>query len=216
MADTLIVDLDGTLIDSNYQHAMAWFRAFRAHDLTPPLWRIHRAMGMGGDQLVSEVSGPEVEASVGESIRTRWRGEYELLLPEVRPFEGARLMLAAVREHGLRIVFASSSPIELVERYLSLLGGEQVADAWTSADDIDQTKPAPDLLVLALSRVSGRAGVTVGDSVWDMQAAQRAAMPAFALRTGGYGEDELRAAGAIEVYESLSDLAGDVGRITGA
>ena len=143
MADTLIVDLDGTLIDSNYQHAVAWFRAFRAHGLTPPLWRIHRAIGMGGVQLVSQVAGPEVEASAGDSIRTRWRKEYERLLPEVRPFEGAAPMLAAVRDHGLRIVLASSSPTDLVEWYLSLLGVRPVADAWTSGDDTDLTKPAP-------------------------------------------------------------------------
>ncbi len=216
MADTLIVDLDGTLIDSNYQHAVAWFRAFRAHGLTPPLWRIHRAIGMGGVQLVSQVAGPEVEASAGDSIRTRWRKEYERLLPEVRPFEGAAPMLAAVRDHGLRIVLASSSPTDLVEWYLSLLGVRPVADAWTSGDDTDLTKPAPDLLLLALARVSGRAGVTVGDSVWDMQAAQRASMPGFALRTGGFGVDELRAAGAAEVYDSLGELTVEVERIARA
>jgi beta-phosphoglucomutase-like phosphatase (HAD superfamily) len=204
--DTVIVDLDGTLIDSTYHQTVAWFRAFQVHDLSPALWRIHRANGMGGDLLVAEIAGSDVERDIGDSLRQQWKVEYEALVPEVVAFDGAAKLLAFARDGGLRTVIASSSPPDLVERYQSMLGGEQVADAWTTSEDVDSTKPAPDLLVTALARVGGVVGAAVGDSVWDVKAAAAVPMPCFTLRTGGFGVDELRAAGAADVYDTHADL----------
>ena len=97
MADTAIFDVDGTLVDTNYQHALAWYRAFRRHGITRPLWRIHRGIGMGGDTFVPEVAGPDVEERLGDALREAWTEEFDQLIGEVQPFEGARDLLEEVR-----------------------------------------------------------------------------------------------------------------------
>ena len=206
MFDTLIVDLDGTLIDSTYHQTVAWSRAFRDHDLSPAMWRIHRANGMGGDLLVEEIAGPDAERDMGDSLRQQWKEEFEALLPEVVAFDGAAELLAFARDVGLRTVIASSSPPDLVERYQSMLGGEGTADAWTTSEDVESTKPAPDLLVTALARVGGTTAAAVGDSVWDVKAAAAVPMPCYTLRSGGFGVAELSAAGAAGVYDTHDDL----------
>jgi HAD superfamily hydrolase (TIGR01549 family) len=204
--DTAVVDVDGTLVDSNYQHALAWFRAFRAHDITLPIWRLHRAIGMGGDQLVGAVAGDEVERSLGDELRARWAEEFDPLLGEVQPFEGAHELLADLRGRRLTVVLASSGKPEHVDHYLDLVDGKSVADAWTTAEDVERTKPAPDLLRAALDRSPGGSPVVIGDSVWDVAAAKRAGYPGYGLRTGGFASAELREAGAISVYDSVTEL----------
>ena len=89
MADTAIFDVDGTLVDTNYQHALAWFRAFRRYGITLPMWRIHRGIGMGGDMFVPEVAGREVEQAHGDDLRKAWVEEFDQLIGEIQPFEGA-------------------------------------------------------------------------------------------------------------------------------
>ena len=206
MTDTVVFDVDGTLVDTNYQHALAWYRAFRRHDLTVPIWRVHRAIGMGGDHLVEAVAGADVEREHGDALRSAWEEEYAPMLPEVRPFEGARELLKSVAEADRRVVLASSGKAEQVEHYLDLLDARSIAEAWTTADDVENTKPAPDLIAVAIEKVGGGDAVMVGDSVWDCVAAKRLGVPSYAVRTGGFSPEELREAGARAVYDDLVEL----------
>ena len=206
MADTAIFDVDGTLVDTNYQHALAWYRAFRRYEITPAVWRIHRAIGMGGDNLVTAIAGEDVEKAHGDELRAAWTEEFEPMLDEIQPFEGARALIDEVASRGFRLVLASSGQKAHVEHFLDLLGGREVADAWTTSDDVDATKPQPDLVGVALQKVDGASGVMIGDSVWDAVAAGKLDVPTIAVRTGGFSEAELREAGAFRVYESLVEL----------
>jgi HAD superfamily hydrolase (TIGR01549 family) len=206
MADTAIFDVDGTLVDSNYQHAMAWFRAFRRHDIVRPLWRIHRAIGMGGDILVKEVAGQEVEDALGDELRELWVKEFDELIGEVQPFEGAHELLDDVKRRGFHLVLASSGKAQHVDVFLDLVRGKSVADAWTTSEDAEHSKPEPDLVGTALAKVDGSSGVMIGDSTWDAVAAQKIGVPTIAVRTGGFSVGELRDAGASQVFESLVEL----------
>ena len=206
MADTAIFDVDGTLVDSNYQHALAWFRAFRRVDITLPIWQLHRATGMGGDMLVPHVAGDEVEAKYGDELRDAWREELEPMIAEIQPFDGARELLREVKRRGFRLVMASSGSEEMVDIFLDLFGAKEFADAWTSSADAERSKPAPDLLEAALSRVGGDSGVMVGDSIWDCAAAGKLEMPTLTVLTGGFSDDELVQAGAVGVFKSLREL----------
>lgn len=210
MPDTAVLDVDGTLVDTNYQHALAWFRAFRRFDLTLPLWRLHRAIGMGGDQLVPAVAGQEFEETHGDEARDAWVEEFDPLLPEVQPFAGARDLLTELGRRGWTVVLASSGKAAHVDAYLDLLDARELCAGWTTSDDAEATKPAPDLLQVALERVSGTAGVLLGDSTWDFAAAQNAGMSGIALRTGGFSPEELTGAGAEAVFDSLPDLIAEL------
>ncbi|MFR9806754.1 HAD family hydrolase [Pseudonocardia sp. RS010] len=204
--DTAVLDVDGTLVDTNYHHALAWFRAFRRFDVTLPVWRLHRAIGMGGDQLVPAVAGQRFEDEHGDDARAAWAEEFEPLLPEVQAFEGVRELLSTLREAGLKVVLASSGKPEHVDAYLDLFGGREFAHAWTTSEDVEATKPQPDLIGVAMEKVDGRSGLVVGDSVWDFEAAHRAGCAGYAIRTGGFSESELREAGAREVFDSVPEL----------
>lgn len=211
--DTVVFDVDGTLVDSNYHHAIAWFRAFRRFGITPVLWQIHRAIGMGGDKLVDAVAGDEVEQKYGDKVRAAWEKEFAELLPEVQPLPGARQLLVAVHERGVQLVLASSGKREHVEHYLDQLDTRELADDWTTSDDAEESKPAPDLLQVAMAKVDAGRAVMIGDATWDAEAAKRAGIPAVAVRTGGFSDDELRNAGAVGVYHSLADLEADLDRV---
>ena len=213
--DTVVLDVDGTLVDTNYQHALAWFRAFRRFDVTLPVWRLHRAIGMGGDQLVPAVAGDRFEAEHGDAVRDAWAEEFAPMLAEVRPFAGVRELLADLGDRGRAVVLASSGAPEHVDAYLGLFDGRRLAHAWTTSEDVDRTKPEPDLLVAAVDKVAGRKAVLVGDSVWDFRAASRAGQAGYAVRTGGFSVDELREAGARAVYDSLPELHEDLDRVLG-
>jgi HAD superfamily hydrolase (TIGR01549 family) len=201
-----VLDVDGTLVDTNYHHAIAWYRAFREHGLTMPVWRIHRHIGMGGDQLVAAVAGRRVEERQGDSIRAAETALYANLIGEVQPFADARTLMAALRERGHRLVLASSAKRDEVDYYLDLLEARGLAHAWTSSADVDATKPQPDLVVTAVAKAGGGDAVLVGDSTFDCQAAARAGVPAVAVLTGGFSAAELRDAGAVEVFESIGEL----------
>jgi len=215
MTQIVILDVDGTLVDTNYQHGLAWFRAFRRFDLTMPVWRLHRAIGMGGDQLVPHVAGDRFEQERGDDVRAAWADEFEPMLGEIQPFEGVRELLGAIRERGVKTVLASSGKPEHVEVYLDLFDGRDLADAWTTSADVDQTKPEPDPLSVAAERVgAGDAkAAVIGDSVWDFLAADRAGYLGYAVRTGGFSGAELREAGAREVFDSLPELQKALDRV---
>ena len=206
MPDTAIFDVDGTLVDTNYHHALAWYRALRRYEITRPLWRIHRAIGMGGDLLVAHVAGEQAEQQHGDALRDAWVEEFDLLLEEIQPFEAARGLLEDVKERGFRLVLASSGKTKHVEAFLELFGGRDLADAWTTSDDAEKSKPEPDIVQTALAKVEGASGVMIGDSVYDVLAAGKLGIPTIAVRTGGFGADELQDAGAAHVFDSLDEL----------
>lgn len=214
MTDTIIFDVDGTLVDSNYQNALAWYRAFRWYHITVPVWQIHRAIGMGGDQLVSHVAGQEAEDQHGDALRAAWREEFDPVLPEIAAFADAVPLLTAVKDRGLTLVLASSGAPEHVEAYLGLIDGHRLADEWTTAKDVQATKPAPDLVQAALDKGHAAEAVMIGDSTWDAKAARKLGVPTYTVRTGGFSAEELSAAGAAAVYDSLAALQADLDRIT--
>jgi HAD superfamily hydrolase (TIGR01549 family) len=206
VATVAILDVDGTLVDSNYQHAIAWSRAFREHDFAPPIWRIHRHIGMGGDQLVAAVAGQEAEDRLGDAIRASEKERYGELIGEVAPFEGARALIVALRDRGHPVVLASSAKQEETEHYIELLDAAELIEASTSSADVDATKPEPDLVMTAMRKAGELSAVMVGDSTWDIEAAARAELKTIAVLTGGFSDAELRDAGAVDVFESLVDL----------
>ena len=201
-----ILDVDGTLIDTNYHHTLAWARAFERCGIVLPLWRIHRHMGMGGDKLVPALLGETRAEQVGQAVRDAEQGEYMGLIDEVHPFEGARQLLETLKERGHPLVLASSAKEHEIDHYLDLLDARQVADGWTTSADVEETKPEPDLVLAALDKAGNRGGVLIGDSPWDCEAAQRANIESIAVLTGGFSEQELLAAGAVRVFESLEAL----------
>ena len=201
-----ILDVDGTLVDSVYHHALAWHRALRRCGVVLPVWRIHRHIGMGGDQLVSSLCGEEFEAERGDEARAAEAECFEALIDEVEPLDGARELLQEIKRREHRLVLASSAKEPELDHYLDLLEARELADAWTSSADVDATKPDPDLVEVALDRIGGGPAAMVGDSTWDCQAAGRAGVPVVGVLTGGFGEAELREAGARPVFETLIDL----------
>ncbi|HUA11819.1 MAG TPA: HAD family hydrolase [Solirubrobacteraceae bacterium] len=209
----VILDVDGTLVDTNYQHALAWYRAFRDHGIVLPIWRLHRHIGMGGDQLVEALTDEHVEQRLGDEIRQSEAEHYSQMIGEVETMDGARELLGDLHEHGHAVILASSARPDEIERYLDLLDARGLADAWTSAGDVDATKPEPDLVNAALQRADAEpeAAAMIGDSPWDAQAAQRADVRTLAVMTGGFSREELCQAGAVEVYESLPELRDALG-----
>jgi len=206
-----ILDVDGTLVDTNYHHAIAWYRAFRALDLTLPLYRIHRHIGMGGDQLVEALAGAAVEREHGDAVREREGELYMELIDEVRPLAGARELLVELKERGHAVVLASSAKAHEVDHYLDLLDARELADAWTTSADVEETKPEPDLVAAAVERAGGGAAVMLGDSTWDCEAAKRAGLQTIGVLTGGFSDQELIAAGAVRVFERLDELRAELG-----
>lgn len=203
-----ILDIDGTLVDTNYQHALAWFRAFRRFGIVLPIWQIHRHIGMGGDQLVEALTDERTEAEQGDDIREAEKSLYMDMIDEVQPMDGARELIEDLRAAGHKVVLASSAKPDEVEHYLDLLDARDLADAWTSAEDVEATKPEPDLVHSALERVDGDASdaVMIGDTPWDVKAAAQAGVRTLAVMTGGFSREELAQAGAAEVYESVAEL----------
>ena len=208
MGQVAIVDVDGTLVDTNYQHAIAWFRAFRRFDVTEQLWRIHRHIGMGGDQLVAAVAGDEVEERHGDDIREAESELYRELIGEVRTMEGSRELIVELGERGNAVVLASSAKEWEIDHYIDLLDAREIIEAWTTSADVEQTKPEPDLVHAALDKVDWRPedALMIGDTIWDVEAAARAGVETLAVRTGGFSEQELRDAGARDVYTSVEEL----------
>jgi phosphoglycolate phosphatase-like HAD superfamily hydrolase len=206
MLDTAVFDVDGTLVDSSYHHLMAWSRAFQEVGVVVPGWRLHRCMGMGGDQLVAATAGDAVERAVGDEIRDRWRSAYDDLLAEVRPLPEAVATLERFRRCGVEVVLASSGNRDHLDRTLEIL--ELAPDAFpiVSSADVEETKPAPDLVELALDAVNGNVGLLVGDTVWDVQAGERAGTPVIGVLTGGVSSAALLDAGALAVLDDVAAL----------
>jgi HAD superfamily hydrolase (TIGR01509 family) len=176
---------------------------------TFPIWRIHRLIGMGGDKLVAALGGDDLEARMGDQARERWVQEADPLMAEVALLPGARELIVALEKRGHRVVLASSGKPHHVDHALDLLDAREIVDGWTTSEDVEETKPAPDLLHVALEKIGEPAdapSVVVGDSIYDVEAAKNAGMPAVVVRSGGFGDDELRDAGAVAIYDTPADL----------
>jgi HAD superfamily hydrolase (TIGR01509 family) len=206
---TLIFDVDGTLVDSTYLHAIAWHRAFLACALDVPMWRVHRSIGMGGDRLVAALCGDVVEDRMGDVLRDRWSDAYDELRKEVKPLPGAQTLLEKLRKEGHRVCVASSGSREDTEDALDVVGVHGLLDAVTTGDDVGSSKPAPDVLGVCWERVGRGPATVVGDTVYDVAAAQALGLPCITVRTGGFGEDELTQAGALLVVDDLTALIED-------
>jgi HAD superfamily hydrolase (TIGR01549 family) len=201
-----LLDVDGTLVDSTYHHAIAWTRAFRQRDLKVPVWRTHRHIGMGGDQLVAAVCGDDVEREQGDAIRDLHSQQFKQLIDEVVSFVGARELIEQLDRRGHAVVLASSAKAEECEHYTDLMEARELIKGWTTSADVERTKPEPDLVLAALEKAGGGPAVMVGDSTYDCEAAQRAGLETIGLLTGGFSEAELRDAGASAVFASLEEL----------
>jgi HAD superfamily hydrolase (TIGR01509 family) len=211
MPDRLaIFDVDGTLVDSAYHHALAWQRAFRARDVPVPMWQIHRAIGKGGDRVVPDLAGDDVERRAGDALRRLQKERYAELIDEVQPLDGAHELLRAFKDDGWRIALASSGRAGEIDRYLKLLDIDGLPDAVVSSADVETTKPAPDVLALAREQAApeldASAVLMVGDATWDCEAARRAGMTPVGVLSGGFGRAELEDAGAVAVFETLREL----------
>src|SRR5215213_3679660 len=206
MPPAAILDVDGTLVDTNYHHAIAWYRDFRQNGVMLPIWRIHRHIGMGGDQLVEALGGKQLENEKGDDIRDAESVIYRELMSEVEPLADARELIEDLKRGGHAVVLASSAKASEVDYYLDLLDARELADSWTTSADVESTKPAPDLVKAALDKAGGGEAVMVGDTTWDIEAAARAKVPTIAVLTGGFAEAELREAGAACVFDSIDEL----------
>jgi HAD superfamily hydrolase (TIGR01509 family) len=207
---TVVFDVDGTLVDTNYQHAIAWHRALRDHGYAVQLWEIHRHIGMGGDQIVADLVGRDGEEKDGDAIREAEGEAYSELIGEVQAMQGATELLRELGEDGAKVVLASSAKAGEVEHYVDLLSAADLVEGWTTAADVERTKPHPDLVHAALEKVGyDWPAVMVGDSTWDVKAAAAAGVPTLAVLTGGFSGAELRDAGAADVCESIGELRKD-------
>jgi HAD superfamily hydrolase (TIGR01509 family) len=208
MVDTVIFDVDGTLVDTNYLHAVTWWEAFRQHGHHVPMARIHRAIGMGSDKLLDHVLPEDRDRTADDGIRAAHRYLYGEFWTRLCPFEGAAELLRACGTRGRKVVLASSASEPEMEALRAALDAEDAITAVTSSGDVEESKPAPDIVQVALDRagVSPDRAVFVGDTVWDVKACEKAGVPCIGVLTGGISHHELTEAGAIAVYDSVADL----------
>jgi phosphoglycolate phosphatase-like HAD superfamily hydrolase len=202
----VIFDIDGTLVDTNYQHALAWYRAFRQEGIVIPIWQIHRAIGIGSDRVVEMLAGEDVEAKLGGTLRDAQGPLYGQMIDEVEPMKGAHELLRDIKQAGQPIILASSAKQEEAERYIDLLDARAFVDAYTTSDEVKASKPEPDIVHAAVDKAGGGAAAMIGDSTWDCKAATRAKLPSIGVLTGGFSEQELTEAGATIVFDSVEHL----------
>jgi HAD superfamily hydrolase (TIGR01509 family) len=216
---TALFDVDGTLVDSNYLHAVTWWEAFTQAGHEVPMPAIHRAIGMGSDQLLDALLPAARDREADPGIRAAHGALYATYWSRLRPLAGAADLLRACRKSGLHVVLASSADPQEFAVLREVLGAEDAIETTTSAGDVERSKPAPDLVQVALQKagITPQQAVFVGDTVWDVQACQRAGVPCIGLRSGGISTGELRDAGAVAVFADPADLLESTsGRLTEA
>jgi len=211
LTTSFLFDLDGTLVDSVYQHVLAWKEALDQEGIELSVWRIHRKIGMSGGlfthQLLRETGGG-MSAERVERLRQAHAQAYRRLHAQVCPLPGARALLDALNASGTRWAIATSGRMETAAVNLAALGVDPAQSVVVTRDDVKYAKPDPDLFVAAAARlnVPVEETVVVGDSIWDMLAARRCRALGVGLLSGGYGQEELERAGALRVYEDPADL----------
>lgn len=203
----VLFDVDGTLIDSSYFHALAWWQAFRREGLDVEMSAIHRKVGMGGDKLIQSLV-PDCTEDIQEDLKSAHGAVFSTYWPALRSFDSVRDLLAACSAAGLAVGLASSAQERDLEVSRHLLDSGSSIDAWTSSNDAQESKPAPDILEACLEKldVLPANAVFVGDAVWDVKAGSALGIPVIALTCGGISEAELRDAGAVEVYDNPRQL----------
>ncbi len=217
---SFLFDLDGTLVDSVYQHVLAWQQALHAAGIELSVWRIHRRIGMSGglftEMLLREVSA-EITPELLETLQRHHAEAYGRLVPWVRPLPGAKELLAYLTEAKLPWAIATSGRMNSAQYNLRALGIDPSRAAIVTRDDVVHAKPDPDLFLAAAERLGSdvRSAMIVGDSIWDMLAARRAQGLGVGLLSGGYGQDELERSGAIRVYEDPADLLRHIDEVGG-
>jgi HAD superfamily hydrolase (TIGR01509 family) len=204
----VLFDVDGTLVDTNYLHAVTWWEAFTMSGFTVPMSNIHRAIGMGGDQLLDHLLPADRDRDGDAGIQTAHDALFSVYWQRLRPLPGAASLLRACKQRDQRVVLATSARPPELAAMRAVLDAEDAIDEVTSSADVEHSKPAPDIVEVALRKaaVSESEALFVGDTVWDVQACQRAGVPCLAMLSGGFGRDELLAAGALQVYEGPADL----------
>jgi HAD superfamily hydrolase (TIGR01509 family) len=200
----VLLDVDGTLVDTTYLHALAWFRALRLAGRPHEMAEIHRLIGMGSDKLLEALVGEERKELV-----EAWEHEFDRLKRDIVVIPGARDLIVSLHDHGVHVVLATSGKPRDVRQIRELLGADDLIDAAVNSEEVESSKPAPDIFRLALERVHAPAtrAMVVGDTVWDLRAARAIDVPAVAVLTGGIAEAELRAEGAADVYHDVAALA---------
>jgi HAD superfamily hydrolase (TIGR01509 family) len=201
--ETVLFDIDGTLVDTNYLHAIAWRRGFADAGFDVPTARIHRHIGMGAGLLMEELIGQE-----RDDVKAGWRRHFDALKPEIRAFAGAADLLRDIRGRGMRVVLASSSEEADLDALLAALDAEDAIDCVTSAGDVGEAKPSPEVFEVAMRKASCDPDrtVVVGDTTWDVEAARRAGLGCIGVLTGGISRGELEAAGALAVYRDVGEI----------
>jgi HAD superfamily hydrolase (TIGR01509 family) len=202
-----LFDVDGTLVDSNYLHVHAWYRAFHDADVDVEAWRIHRSIGMDGSTLVKSLTD-HLDEDTGSRLKDLHSRYYKETAPLLRPLPGARELLEAVDGMGLQVVLATSAPEDELAILREVLACDELVSAVTSSKDVDMAKPQPDIVDVALQRagVDAEHAVFIGDTVWDVEACNRAGLPTLAVLSGGVSRDELENAGAHAVFENTREL----------
>ncbi|MDN3479359.1 HAD family hydrolase [Curtobacterium sp. APC 4022] len=215
MSDTpttaVLFDIDGTLADSNYAHIDAWWRAFRAAGESVDAWRIHRAIGMDSSKLLESLL-PDASEETRDTAKQFHTAFYSEHMPQLRLLPGARDLLEAVAGRGHAVALATSAPQNELDRLLELLDAEEWIAAVTSSEDVEQAKPDPGIIEVALQKagVDADHAVMVGDAMWDVESAERVGVTCIGVMTGGIGGDELRGAGAAAVYDDAAALLEDL------
>jgi HAD superfamily hydrolase (TIGR01509 family) len=215
MIEAALLDVDGTLIDDNLLHVLAWSRAFRRLGRSFDTDTLLHAIGMGGDKLVPALLGEVGEREAAEARRLHAE-EYvqKGLITRAEPLPGARALLAALRARGVRLALASSANQEELDRYLGMLGGPDAVDAQVVKQDVAETKPAPHLFTVALERLGGPTrALVIGDTVYDVQAAREAGLPCVGVLSGGIERGVLAEAGAAAIYEGPQAVLDDLDRV---
>ncbi len=208
----VLFDIDGTLVDSNYLHVHAWQRAFADVGLPVEAWRIHRSIGMDGSALVDELSAhaaEEVQKRLTD-LHTRY---YEASAALLTTLPGARPLLHRVADSDLQVVLATSAPDNELALLRSTLDCDDLVSAITSSQDVEEAKPRPDIVEVALDKagVTAAHAVFVGDTVWDVEAARRAGVACIGVLSGGVSRGELEDAGAAAVFDNAEDLLAHFG-----
>ncbi|HET6533900.1 MAG TPA: HAD family hydrolase [Actinoplanes sp.] len=204
----VIFDVDGTLVDTTYLHTEAWWEALRQHDRDVPMAEIHRAIGMGTEQILDHLLGADRDKAQDGEITVAHDVLYAAWWERLRPLPGAAELLAAVAGRGLAVVLASAAKESELRVLRRVLGADDVIAAAASSADAAHGNPEPDVLRAALERagLDPQRAVFVGDSVWDVEAAVRLHIPAIGLLCGGTSADELVKAGAVATYDDPADL----------
>jgi HAD superfamily hydrolase (TIGR01509 family) len=207
----VLFDIDGTLVDSNYLHVAAWMQAFHSAGLGIDAWRIHESIGMDSGELLKRLLGDQTDA-LGDSAKQEHSKRYAEMSELLRAFDGARDLLRAISARRIKVVLATSAPQDELERLRDLLDVEDAIETVTNAEDVETAKPAPDVVRVALEKsgVDASEALFVGDTVWDIQAANAAGVACIAVQTGGAPAQSLRSAGAAAVFETVRELRADL------